>query len=209
MAPRLRWLRLSPPQGPALPETPHPRQRSRVSLLRGSRLTLSGGLHQAREALARQRFSLEGGTDRQKRPGGVSDAMGWRVWLRVRGRSLPPVWGTGLPTLALPTGRQGTGGEGSHHHFGCLRFCPRQVVRQGGAVASDVQVAITQGGQWCPGTPSHEDISFLCYMGTGQSKSLSYAHLQGCKTKAAMKAGMPFLQPVIQYHLHITHGKQI
>lgn len=77
MAPHLRWLRLSPLWGPALPEMPRPRWWSQVSLLRGGRLKPSGGLHQACEALARQRLSLERGTDRQtERPRGVSDAVG-------------------------------------------------------------------------------------------------------------------------------------
>lgn len=65
MALRLRWLRLSPPWGHALPEMPHPQRWSRVTLLWGGGLKPSGGLHQAREALAHQRLSLEGGTDRQ------------------------------------------------------------------------------------------------------------------------------------------------
>ena len=100
-------------------------------------------------------------------------------------------------------------------------------------MASDVQVAIAQG---CAlGHCLVKMFPFSSYMGSGESKALSYARCysscpepscrcqathgshadrypqvrKGCKTEAAVKAGMSVPQPVNQYHLHSVHQKQI
>lgn len=65
---------------------------------------------------------------------------------------------------------------------------------QGGVVASDAQVASTQGSWLCPGPLSPEDVSFLCYMGTGQRKALSYACCYSscwCQATAAVQSAAP------------------
>lgn len=86
------------------------------------------------------------------------------------------------------------GGRLRPQRFGCLWFCPRRVVWQGGVVASDVQVASAQGSWLWPGPLSPEDVSFLCYMGTGQSKALSYARLYlfcRCQATAPVQRAAP------------------
>lgn len=73
------------------------------------------------------------------------------------------------------------------------------VLPQAGGLASNVQVAIAQGGQLCPRTLSHEDVSFLCYKGPGQSKALSYSHPYSscpapscqCQAMAPMQSAIP------------------
>lgn len=76
------WLSASMCSGclPSRDSLSCPRQRSQLSLPRGRRPGLSGGLHQAREALACQRLPLEGGTNRQKRSRGVSNVLEWFLW---------------------------------------------------------------------------------------------------------------------------------
>lgn len=86
---------------------------------------------------------------------------------------LAPERGARLPTLALLTGRQAMGDERAPSILGACGFAPgRCFGKERLWLVMSSWLSLTL----CPRTLSQKDDSFLCYMGTVQSKTLSCAH---------------------------------
>lgn len=145
---------------------PRPQQWSQLSLPRGGRQELSGGLHQACEALACQRLSLEGGTNRQKRSRGVSDAVEWFLWK----------WGAGTFSQSGAWGsldKEGRWSEPVSRISCACSFAPGKWFGK-----EELCLKMPSGyHQGCaPGLCLVRIFPFSSFMGMGKSKALSYTH---------------------------------